>query len=71
MLSPHFNISHLLYEFTEYLKGLKLIIRNVLFCNFSIFETDYFVPKFENHTEDRMKKFHDKPWKVSSHLYSV
>ena len=51
------------------LKGLKLIILNVLFCNFSIFETDYFVPKFENHKEV-MKKFHDKPWKVFC-IYSV
>ena len=39
ILSPNFNISHY-KEFTEYLKGLKLLILNALFCNFSIFETD-------------------------------
>ena len=32
---------------------------------------DYFVPKFENHIEVGMKKFHDKPWKVSSRLYCL
>ena len=32
---------------------------------------DNFVSKFENHAEVMMKKFHDKPWKVSLCLYSV
>ena len=32
---------------------------------------DYFVPKYENYKEVMMKKFHDKPWKVSSRLIAL